>query len=1278
MTKLFVVLFGIFSCFFITYAQNPLANFTANPLAACANAPIIFTSTSTTGGGSAITNYVWDFGDGFSGTGTSVSHSYALAGTYTVTLVVTNANGAADAEVKPNYITIQPTPIADFSVSGLGCTVPLTVSFLNTGSSGAGYSYAWDFGNQQTSSLAVPTAQTYTSSGTYTVTLITTNSTTGCKDTLIEPLFVSNFQTDFDLPTIGCVGETIDFTDNSTAGANQWYWNFGGMGTSNEQNASYTFTSAGTYNIQFSSQNTISGCSGSASQTIIIQPSPAPSFTATPLTNCAPSLVTFNNTSIGGASYSWNFGDASSLTNTSALNSPSHTYNNNGAYDVTLNMTTVDGCTGSITLNDYIVIADINVGFDATPTGGCTPLVVQFEDLSVDPNSTNPITSWNWIFQGGSPASFNGQSPPAVTYGLGVFDVTLTVTSQSGCTETLTLQDFITVGDIIDLSFSVDTTINCIKTDFEFTSNVVTNPANPDPSEISYNWDFTDGNSTDENPQYQFTSDTGFFDVQLIVDFRGCIDTVEIDSFIYINAPIAKFTPEDDLFCNQGNSVNVDFTDEATHGIPSDDILMIWEWGDGTPNTVLDDPDLDDPDAGDFSHNYTNYGSYTIEQVIHNYTTGCSDSITSIVHVSQVNANFYYSTDSICQGDTLVMFDNSTSWSTHPLADWEFNMGNTPPGIVNMGDTAYFAYTAPIFQTETYTITLTATNSVGCSDDATLPIIVLPTPFPLLSLPDPSVGCAPFPVTLTNNTMSFGMPIDYFIYEYSDNATIDTIDYIPFTPPNPNPNTVTHSFTDEGFNSLTMTVVDAFGCYAVQSSVPITISKPFASFSMDNVICNGDSLLTTNTSTGVNPLTYAWYDVSPVGAIPISTDTNATASFTVSNVPFGQTSAASPLYLVVTDGNGCKDTVSNLLSISIPWAVPSYTFTGAAIGVNGEFVCPPLFGAFADSSLSYGDITEWSWNFGNGNQSILQNPNNTYALPGTYDLYLEVTDENGCSADTLLLEYITIGGPSGDPNWLQQAGQCSQGALFVVNNALNVDSSYWEMGDGEIVTDSIGFFYNYADPGTYTPGVYLYDNAGCEVFYPLNPITVLDDGLNALFSATPNPAEQGEVVTFDDASTSQQSTVVSWIWQFDQDVVNSFTDTNQYYIFPIAGQYSVTLTVFDALGCQDDYTLIVNIKDPDIWVPNVITTNDDGTNDIFTLPFDGFNDFEIVIVNRWGNTIHQSNRDPLNPLLLWDGTTDSSGDKVIDGVYFWHLTGTMLGGTVVDKHGNVTVLESGQ
>jgi len=148
-----------------------------------------------------------------------------------------------------------------------------------------------------------------------------------------------------------------------------------------------------------------------------------------------------------------------------------------------------------------------------------------------------------------------------------------------------------------------------------------------------------------------------------------------------------------------------------------------------------------------------------------------------------------------------------------------------------------------------------------------------------------------------------------------------------------------------------------------------------------------------------------------------------------------------------------------------------------------------------------------------------------------------------------------------------------------------------------------------------------------------------------------------------------------WDWDFGTDQITSINDSNQYYAFPISGSYEVTLTVTDALGCQDNYTITININDPEIWLPNVITANGDGTNDLFTLPFDAFKDYNIVILNRWGNVIHEGTRDSANPLLLWDGTTDS-GDKVNDGVYFYRFTGEMLGGTLVDKHGFVTVIES--
>ena len=155
----------------------------------------------------------------------------------------------------------------------------------------------------------------------------------------------------------------------------------------------------------------------------------------------------------------------------------------------------------------------------------------------------------------------------------------------------------------------------------------------------------------------------------------------------------------------------------------------------------------------------------------------------------------------------------------------------------------------------------------------------------------------------------------------------------------------------------------------------------------------------------------------------------------------------------------------------------------------------------------------------NINLSKIYNDNFLYWMPEenrTYDLILSITDENGCTADTTLLQYITIGGPSAEPDWLQQVGQCAQGAQFFLINPVNVINSVWTMGDNVTLNDSINFFYNYDQPGTYTPGVTLYDSLGCEVFYPLNPITVLDDGLTASFTANPNPAEQDQLISFVD------------------------------------------------------------------------------------------------------------------------------------------------------------------
>ena len=100
----------------------------------------------------------------------------------------------------------------------------------------------------------------------------------------------------------------------------------------------------------------------------------------------------------------------------------------------------------------------------------------------------------------------------------------------------LRFPEYISVGEINSLDFTVDTTINCIKTDFNFNSFITTTPSFLTLRNQLF-LGFTDGTSTEANPTFQYTSDTGYFDVLLVVDYRGCIDSLQIDSLIYINAP---------------------------------------------------------------------------------------------------------------------------------------------------------------------------------------------------------------------------------------------------------------------------------------------------------------------------------------------------------------------------------------------------------------------------------------------------------------------------------------------------------------------------------------------------------------------------------------------------------------------------------------------------------------------------------------------------------------------------------------------------------------------
>jgi len=1243
--RVFSLVFAMLS--FLTFAQGPTAQFTGTPLTVCIGTPVTFISSSTQGT-SPIVSYSYDFGDGNSANTANTSHTYSAPGTYTVILVVTDQNGNADAEVKAGYITVNANPAASFTTSGNGCTVPFDVTFTNTSTSGAGINYSWNFGNGQTSTLQNPPLVTYASAGNYNVSLTVTNTSTGCTANTTQTIVVSNFNTDFNAPMTICVGQAASFTDMSTVGANSWSWNFGDGQTSTSQNPSVTYGAPGVYNVTLASQNTLFGCTDNFSQNITVNPSPTPDFVADVLTGCTPLDVNFTNNSPGNSNYVWNFGNGSTF---NGENPPVQTYTTDGSFTVSLTMTDGNGCSGTTSFSNYILTTPPVASFTADVTRGCEPLGVQFTSTSTSVNPiADPIVTWLWDFGDGSPI-FSGEIPPVHNYNVGIYSVTLTVFTANGCSATITQTDYIEVGSIDVVNFSVVPQIECAKTPIQFT-DLTTFNGTPDPGEVIYAWDFGDGGtSTLQDPSYPYPSDTGYFEVTLIVDWRGCKDTLVMMDAVYIKAPISLFSPASTLFCNPASfPVNVGVTDNAIIGQIPDDVEMIWKWGDGT-FTNFDDIDVDDADQGTTSHDYNAYGSYTIEQVIYNNTTGCSDSTTAIVHISETIAGFTLSNDSTCVGSPITL--TSTSTSSHPFGTFSYDMGNSG---TTSGTPASYVYPA----SGTFVVTLTATNNVGCADNTSFnDMVALALPTANIIAPN-NVGCAPHTVTYSNGSSvnANGVALSSFNWIFPD-LTAQTTNSLATN--------VNYTFNTEGNFNVLMTATDVFGCNSPQTSVPMTITKPTANFTLVDVVCDLENFTTTNQSTGVAVVTYEWF----VDGVPSAITTDLSSSFDETGSS-SITNFDHDIELIATDGNGCKDTMNQLITVSMPYANFNYVLSGASVNAAGDFTCPPVFADYTDLSNSIGNLTNFNWNFGDGKTSTLQDPGNTYVFAGTYSMSFTITDEYGCTDDTTLVDYLTIFGPTGNPSWVSSGDLCGQTYIFDLSDTVNVSNVTWTFNDGQFAYDDYNLSHTYIDPGTYNPTVTLFDALGCDIIYPLNPITVNTNGLSAGFIADPVVGSMFSSVSFDDLSTSSGSPIVSWVWDFGESTVTANSGINQSYNFGLPGDYPVSLLITDSDGCTDVAYLTVTVDDA-FSVPNVFTPNGDGTNDFFTLKYDVFKSYDILILNRWGNVMEE--RYDSHGTLLWDGT-NKGGDECSDGVYFYLLTGEIVNGKTIQKHGNVTLIRN--
>lgn len=345
--------------------------------------------------------------------------------------------------------------------------------------------------------------------------------------------------------------------------------------------------------------------------------------------------------------------------------------------------------------------------------------------------------------------------------------------------------------------------------------------------------------------------------------------------------------------------------------------------------------------------------------------------------------------------------------------------------------------------------------------------------------------------------------------------------------------------------------------------------------------------------------------------------------------------------LIVNEGTDCSDSTDITISV-LPDIGAEFDFEyDTCIAGDVEFTNT----SYSDAQ---GGITQYIWDFGDGNRSSAEEPAYRYQSSGTWDVGLTVVDGNDCRETVRRdLPYYPV--PAEEVIRSQIEIACLPAAVTFDNLPPPVDPTYditWDFGDG---TKGQGYLpeHTYTEEGEYDISVHVVSPIGCEVsaFFP-RMITTQPSPI-ADFDYNPSrPTNLDKRVTFNNMSEA----AVAYSWEIDR--LGTYSSEDLVINFPDSGIYSVSLIAIHENGCMDTLTRPVDIEPIVIYtVPNAFSPNNDQTNDTFrgVGVFLGMKNFKMEIFDRWGNTVFTST----DPTQGWGGNVSRAGKEAPPGVYVY-------------------------
>jgi len=286
---------------------------------------------------------------------------------------------------------------------------------------------------------------------------------------------------------------------------------------------------------------------------------------------------------------------------------------------------------------------------------------------------------------------------------------------------------------------------------------------------------------------------------------------------------------------------------------------------------------------------------------------------------------------------------------------------------------------------------------------------------------------------------------------------------------------------------------------------------------------------------------------------------------------------------------------------------------------------------------------------------------------GTYDYIVTITD--ACGVETIDTASITMDQTLMIDSLVQFPADCGIPNGDVVgygdpNGYTGTPDFQWS-GPGQPAPDSIN-----ASVWQDLPSGWYYFTIEDDVCFVEDSIFLEQDPPpTASFDANPPAGEAPLDVTF--VNTSDPA--ITYDWDFGNGQTNSVNNTDdQNTTYTEEGIYTVTLTITDG-NCTDQATQMINVElilPLDYDLPNVFTPNGDGSNDSFTINAENAETIDVVILNRWGNVVFESN----DVDFEWNGTVQNNGAECVDGTYFYTFSITGEGNQAAEEHGFVQLV----